>query len=681
MIQFSIKQLLRARGKVILGVLLLAGVTMLLIYSSVLLLETSQKLTAAEEQFTTIGTVEQIPDKIKKKNYYHECIGNTSHIYEEYNSLLRAEDLLFEGADYIVSPETRPYYLARLSETDVWTLRMSQSWFDNIYVLEFSPLEPSGGRAEVRVEEVLYARRSPLMDDAIPPVTYGDTVMICQHFTETPTALTPEKRYMGTFVYQFCRAHKQYEFVLYQSPFTSQYQPDGSPVETDMPVGYSIWREGDHMLSRSRAYHPHPYPDDPTLRIEEVTSDFNSPQGRRNAWSWWGYSYRDQMNWYYVMPTNSLELLPSFHNGGAYISQGRAITEEEFETGAKVCLVPDTLANFTYEANPAVSSLIHVGDKINFAMFCSLYGYSPDNEEGAYSKYVNVSNAPFQRQYSPLTPDGYLYSNFSVDVYEVVGVYRTSDRQALASKDSELARDLFFIPAKSVADSDENHIVYYGPMNHSSTSFQIPNGSMEEFDKKLHEAVPEADRLEIRYDDGGYSNAIRSLTSTRRMSQMLFIVGICGAVVIIIFLLYFFVVREKKRTAIERSLGMTKRQCRLSILSGLMLIVLIAVLLGSSFATLTLSWGSVPATEPSNQEQEKLLESQEYMGFSTEFSPWTQNLNSENLIVLDEGEVLAQRAVFIIVPLLILLLTGALSIGIVNRNLAVEPILLLGGDK
>ena len=45
-----------------------------------------------------------------------------------------------------------------------------------------------------------------------------------------------------------------------------------------------------------------------------------------------------------VQPTDGTKLLMYFYNGEAQITEGRDITEEEYEDGAKVCLIPEMLA-------------------------------------------------------------------------------------------------------------------------------------------------------------------------------------------------------------------------------------------------------------------------------------------------------------------------------------------------
>jgi hypothetical protein len=41
------------------------------------------------------------------------------------------------------------------------------------------------------------------------------------------------------------------------------------------------------------------------------------------------------------------------------------------------------------------------------------------------------------------------------------------------------------IPSKSIEHSDSNNIQAFGPMKSNTTSFQIPNGSVEELYEKL----------------------------------------------------------------------------------------------------------------------------------------------------------------------------------------------------
>ena len=46
-----------------------------------------------------------------------------------------------------------------------------------------------------------------------------------------------------------------------------------------------------------------------------------------------------------TVPTNGLQLLDPFYQGEVSIKSGREISPEEFAAGAKVCLIPESLAS------------------------------------------------------------------------------------------------------------------------------------------------------------------------------------------------------------------------------------------------------------------------------------------------------------------------------------------------
>lgn len=63
------------------------------------------------------------------------------------------------------------------------------------------------------------------------------------------------------------------------------------------------------------------------------------------------------------------------------------------------------------------------------------------------------------------------------------------------------------------------------------------------------------------------------------------------AVIGALFLLYIFIAKESRRTAIERGLGMSKRQCYVSLVSGILVLALIGTALGSGLGLLMISRG------------------------------------------------------------------------------------------
>ena len=126
------------------------------------------------------------------------------------------------------------------------------------------------------------------------------------------------------------------------------------------------------------------------------------------------------------------------------------------------------------------------------------------------SKFDTLGNDTYFDPFSFFSSEGKTYITYAGGAYQIVGTF-TMDLEGLDTGDIDLAANCMIIPAKSLGDTQQKNIAYYGPMTGTYVSFQIPNGSISEFDRKLHEAVPEAELLEITYSDNGYEQVMPSL--------------------------------------------------------------------------------------------------------------------------------------------------------------------------
>ena len=284
-------------------------------------------------------------------------------------------------------------------------------------------------------------------------------------------------------------------------------------------------------------------------------------------------------------------------------------------------------------------------------------------------KFNGAAELNLFRPYSFIKEDGNSYPTFSQGAYTIVGTYTVKDKSFFSSGDTELAANTIIIPAKSVTAPNSN-VVYRGPLSSSNVSFQIPNGSIASFDKKLREAVPEAELLNITYHDNGYEDIMPSLERTRTTAILLCSVGAAGAVAVVIFLIYFFIARERRRTAIERGLGMTKRQCYISLISGVLALALLGTVLGSGLGLLL--------TDTMQQETE-INDEGMYAMYSTRYSDWTNKWNQVN----DTPEIVEEKVPLEVfpfaIPAFMLTFIFLMSILMVTVNLRIEPIELLGG--
>lgn len=614
----SIKQLLRTPFKVILFFLLIVMSTAIMVSGFQLWRNTNLKLNEMEGEFTTIATVTQIEDSMETVSTWDAAFQMYSHAdYPVYNKIVPISVLQFEGANYIRDPQKRPYYGAYLPEYKKMFEDSGSKYMD--YVVEFSPVEDCKPDKPVRVNVV----------NMLSGESYGSKQLwYCDHYTENPQPLYADKTYIARLLlientHTNVQVGTQIEFTPLGMPINStQYDKDGSKLESELNTK-------EHQS------------------CEEVTDDFYQT-GRGRYW----INYTKFQNIVYdsipVLPTEGLELLPAFHEGEAAIINGRDITLEEYKDGGLVCLITSGFAQ---------NNNLKVGDSIILPLLFANYNTEPGYQYGYGYGFTDFSLQNAQ---------GELYPVFWEAEYEIVGTYKYSGGKSGGSLGrTEMARDMVIIPSKSVKASDENNIVDFGPMREFTTSFQIPNGTISEYEAAFQKKVPESSLLQITYDDNGYEQISGNLESTRNIAILLGSIGVFSTLAILMLLLYFFVIKQKKRTAIERSLGLSRRQCRISIISGVMLITAIATTAGSVGSSFLLD--RIPTTEEVNQT-----------GYSTMYSSWAMDSTASDQN--ESNETATTTPIWYInlaVPAILFFFMLISSVLLVNKNLAIEPIMLL----
>lgn len=658
MLKNSLKQLIRQPVKCLIFFLLLTAATALVIVGLVLSMESAQRIQAVEDNYTTIGTVHQGPVGTDVSTSYTTCWGASFDETEVSAPAIPLEVLNFPGADYVTPPEKRPYFISYLPELN----HQEYNTVDR-HILEFTPVAPfeEGAPTEVEVTRVFssdineYSANIRGGNCPDKSMQVGDRFWFCQCYGDTPVyPLEQGVKYVANlFLYRRCNVHDVPEYGLYRGVDSAQCDINGSlidhgafPYNTDI---YGERKEPQQMLLR------------------QVDEDFYQPGHVGEIYEKWAQFYEMEPNLFLTTCTNSLDLLPSWHTGLSRLSRGREITPEEFASGAAVCMIHESAA---------MQNLLNIGDKINLPLLCA---------------YNGSLNGVFPNEVSLLDADGNFYEPFWEQEYEIVGMYTGVPRGG-----EDLVGDMFIIPTKSIGASWENHLMHFGPMDKGTTSFQIENGTIQQFDQALREAVPEAARLTITYDDLGYSEIMSALNSSRNIALLLLFSSLLAALGIIALLLYFFVVREKKRTAVERSLGMSKRQCRVSLLSGMLIMAMLAVALGSfcgNLAVKTLdstkvsqsdSAGASPeesssAVEESGEDgesaeaQDALQTDGEYV-YSTRYS---FSAASERTLESADADVQIPRFVYLSVPAGVWLVVLSFSLLLLTRSFRTEPICLL----
>lgn len=521
-IRSSLTRLVRTPVKTALFFLLLSFTVALVCAGGNLWKLSGDNLQRFEEIFMTIGTVEQMPERTEQEAIWFADEEDFRYYNRAvYGERISNEVLNFEGAGYLSGPEQRAYYEAQPFD---YKLKEDNEGYGQHMVIEGSPLEDCvpAGPVKIEVKRVLY---SVYQVNTSP-------IYLCDHYTQHPQKLYADKTYLMALSDGFAHdweekgAAATFEFIPMTGPFSTQADADGNRLPTKMTGDW----------------------------ITEVTPGFyDTEEGRQ--WLALCEDLAMRTLSFPVTATQDLNLIMAFYTKQAYIAEGESFSQEDYQQGNKVCLISSGFAR---------RNGLKVGDSLHLALRYANYAASPGRSGGEGN----------------LNAEGEIYEPFEDSNYTIKGIYAVG-----VGSDGDwgyvLDRNEVFIPTASIKNSNENNIALYGPMKGYTTAFRIPNGSesIENY-KKLWKAQG-VDHVEITFYDGGYSKLEGGLKNMQTMSAILLTIGIVSAVCIVIFFCHLFITKQKKQTAIERSLGVTKGQCARSLLVGVMVIALAGCVAGA----------------------------------------------------------------------------------------------------
>ena len=602
----SMIRLLRTPVKTVLFLLLLAFTVALVSAGGSLWRLCSANMERFEDIFVTIGTVEQRPERTVENGVWSA----NKKEYRYYNSQIYGDTiplsvLDLEGVEYLSGPEQRAYYSAVASE---YELRepIEGMWF--MMIVEASPVEdciPSE-RVKMEMKDMLFA----------PYQVSMPTFYFCDHYEEHPQKLYKDKTYVMILDYNYAHdwvqaeddnVYNKMEMVPLGGPYSTQTDQDGNRLPTDLTGA----------------------------AVEEVTPGFWETE-RGKAW----LSLCEEFRLYYeslpVTATEDLNLIMAFYAKEAYVAEGEVFSEEDYQQGNRVCLVSEGFAR---------RNKLKVGDSVHLALRYANYA------ESAYGGGLLWG----------LNAAGENYEVFEEADYQIKGIY-TTVAGGNRGYGYLLDRNEIFIPTASIKNSNENNIAAYGPMMGYTTAFRIENGkeSLENFKAQWEEQG--VGYVDISFYDGGFCELEEGLQSMERMSLLLLATGAVSAVCIVIFFCHLFITKQKKRTAIERCLGMKRRQCAVSLLTGILVIALTGCTAGA-FA------GQLFARRAAQQ----MLQTQEYDTRYSNGALQTESENREEIAYLTQPDVRVTTAA----GGLVFLFTFTAALTGIYRNLREEPLQLL----
>ena len=300
-----------------------------------------------------------------------------------------------------------------------------------------------------------------------------------------------------------------------------------------------------------------------------------------------------------VMTTNDLTGIPAFHLGNMFIPEGRMITEEEYASGAKVCMISTDLAKLQGW---------NVGDKIDFSFY-------------EYNNFVNATiwGSRLSPHYTYTDPDHF----FDNGEYEIVGTYNVrplTGTSAVSASAVSVPWNTIYIPEKSLenAPAEEDR-----PVTGALLTIWLENGKIEPFIERMNELGITGSKqgdYEARFTfyDQGYSRIQPSLEALSGTAELLLILSSSLLVIAALLLAFFYAQSQKQSIGTMRLLGCSKARAFAAVMLSALIIAVTGALIGAAIGhALTASvGGSIMAS--ANQTPEEFLAFSAYLAESTQ---------------------------------------------------------------
>ena len=283
-----------------------------------------------------------------------------------------------------------------------------------------------------------------------------------------------------------------------------------------------------------------------------------------------------------ILGTDSLESMYIFANSRARITEGRSITQEEYDTGARVCVLSTALAE---------KSGICVGDIIPISQFWCVTGSETDNWSTSTTPQDGMLNNPTIGNVSTetklMTRD---------EEFIVIGLYQLSNEWSESSYD--VTPNTVFIPkaaqlpggfgcfshSDSVTWLDENGEEKTATQSSPDASWgvyhgvKLKNGTAEDFQKALV-----GTSLEGQYivTDQGYGSILGSIRAVSESSRQLFALVCVGWLLLLCLYLMLYQGFQRRNLGIMRSLGASPRVAGRYLLGSGMAVAALGIGIGS----------------------------------------------------------------------------------------------------
>ena len=195
-----------------------------------------------------------------------------------------------------------------------------------------------------------------------------------------------------------------------------------------------------------------------------------------------------------VLTVEKVEALADFAAGNAMVTQGRSFSQSEYDSGAAVCLISESLAR---------ENGLNVGDSLPLSLY--------EDDPGLPPIY-----ARFQESCNPRASVFVPQEGFRQETeYTIIGLYRQSSEWVTTP--TSFTPNSVFVPEKSV--NCQTVTGNYGVWS----SLILQNGTIDQMEARLEENDLGG---AVTYYDQGYSDIVESLDGYTRVSRTVLLVGL-----------------------------------------------------------------------------------------------------------------------------------------------------------
>ena len=259
-----------------------------------------------------------------------------------------------------------------------------------------------------------------------------------------------------------------------------------------------------------------------------------------------------------VLTVEKVEALADFAAGNAMVTQGRSFSQSEYDSGAAVCLISESLAR---------ENGLNVGDSLPLSLY--------EDDPGLPPIY-----ARFQESCDPRASVFVPQEGFRQETeYTIIGLYRQSSEWVTSP--TSFTPNSVFVPEKSVTCRTVT-----GSCGVWS-SLVLQNGAIDQMEARLAENGLGGT---VTYYDQGYSDIVESLDGYTRVSRTVLLVGLALWAVVLAAYCVLLPMQEGKTALRMWTLGAKRRDIAGKIWTPSALMALAGTIIALAVSIPGMSW-------------------------------------------------------------------------------------------